>query len=96
MSKFFLKPIFRVCSFLGVSFLCRIILDNRVLQVSSVDLLKTKFTISLSELRVDHRFLLQEMNIFLFQHEFSSVVSTEAFTESTDPANCFSWVGKRV
>ena len=43
---------------LGVSFLCRINLDNRVLLVSGVDLLKTKFTISLSELRVDHRFLL--------------------------------------
>ena len=56
---------------------------------SCVDLLKTKFTISLSELRVDHCFLLLEMNIFLFQLEFSSVESTEAFTESTDQANCF-------
>ena len=45
---------------LSVSFLCRINLDNRVLLVSCVDLLKTKFTISLSELRVDHRFLLRD------------------------------------
>ena len=43
---------------LGVSFLCRINLDNHVFLVSFVDLLKTKFTISLRELRVDHRFLL--------------------------------------
>ena len=53
MSKFILKSIFRVYSFLGVSFLCRI-----DLLASCIDLLKTKFTISLSELRVDHRFLL--------------------------------------
>ena len=69
---------------LCVSFLCRINLDNHVLLVSCIDLLKTKFTISLSELRVDHRFLLLEMNIFFFQREFSSVGSTEAFIESTD------------
>ena len=56
--------------FLGVFFLCRINLDNCVLLVSFVDLLKTKFTISLSEFCVDHRFLLLEMNIFLFQRIF--------------------------
>ena len=60
-------------------------MDNRVLLVPGEDLLKTKFTISLSELRVDHRF----DEYLLFQPEFSSVESTEAFTESTDPANCF-------
>ena len=76
-----LKPIFRVCFLLGVSFN----LDNRILLVSRVDLLKTKFIISLRELRVDHCFLLQEKNIFLFRLEFSSIESTEAFTESTDP-----------
>ena len=43
---------------LSVSFFCRINLDNHVLLVSCVDLLKTKFTISLSELWVDHCFLL--------------------------------------
>ena len=43
---------------LDVSFLCRINLDNRVLLVFWVDLLKTKFSISLSEPRVDLRFLL--------------------------------------
>ena len=89
MSKFILKPIFRVCSFLSVSFLCRINLDNPILLVSCVDLLKTKFTISLSELRVDHCFLLLGMNIFRFQREFSSVESTEVFTESTDTAKMF-------
>ena len=47
-----LRPIFRV------SFLCIINLDIRVLLVSCVDLLITKFIISFSELRVDHRFLL--------------------------------------
>ena len=89
MSKLFLKPIFRVCSILSVTFLSRINLDDRVL-VSCVDLLKTKFTIALGELRVDYRSLLQEMNIFLFQQEFSSVESTEAFTKSIDPTNSFS------
>ena len=84
-----------VVLFLGISFSCRINLDNRILLISRVDLLKTKFTISLSELRVDHRFLLLEMNIFLFQLEFSSVESTEAFTESTDRAND-SLIGKNV
>ena len=79
MSKFFLKPIFRVCSLLGISFLCRINLDNRVLLVSFVELLKTKFTVSLSELRVDHRLLLLD-EYFLFQLEFSSVEPTKAFT----------------
>ena len=79
-----------------MSFLSKINLDNRVLLVSCVDLLKTEFTISLSELQVDHPSLYLEMNIFLLQFEFSSVESTEAFTESTDPANCFSWAGKRV
>ena len=82
MSKFLLKPLFMICSFSRRLF-CRINRDNRVLLVSCVDLLKMKFTISLNELRVDHRFLLLEMNIFLFQLEFSS---TEAFTESTDLA----------
>ena len=48
--NFFLKPVFKVCSFLGVFFLCGINPDNYVLLVSSVDLLKMKFTISLSEL----------------------------------------------
>ena len=42
---------------LGIS-LCKINLDNHVLLVSCVDLLKTKFSVSLSELRVDKRFLL--------------------------------------
>ena len=58
---------------------------------SCVDLLKTKFIISLSVLRVDYRFLLLEINIFLFQLEFSSVEPTEAFTTSSDPD---SFVGK--
>ena len=58
-------------------------------------MLKTKFTISLCELRVDNRFLLLEMNIFLFQLEFSSVKSTEAFTESSDSANSFSFRQKK-
>ena len=92
----FWKPIFRVCSFLDVLFLCRINMDNRILLVSFVNLSKTTFTISLSELRVEHGFVLLEMNIFLFQLEFSTVESTKAFTESTDPTNCFSWLGKRV
>ena len=86
MSKFFLMPIFRVILFLCVSFFCRINMDNRVLLVSCIDLLKTKFTISLSDLQIDHRFLSFEMNIILFQLEFSSVEFTEAFTESTDRA----------
>ena len=94
MSKFFLKPIFRVYSFFGVSFLGRINLDNCVL-VSCLDLGKTKFTISLSVVRVAHRFLLLEMNIFLFQLKFSSVKSTEAYTESNDWATA-SLVGKKV
>ena len=38
--------LFRLYSFLGVVSLSRINLDNRALLVSSVDLLKTKFTIS--------------------------------------------------
>ena len=87
--KFFLKPIFMVCSFLNVSFLCRINLDNRVLLISCVDFLKTKFTISLSEPWVDHSILLLEMNIFQFQLKFSSVESMEAFNKSTDLANSF-------
>ena len=73
----------------------RINLDNHVLLVSGVDLLKTKFTIYLCEFRVDHRFLLLEMNIFLFQPEFSFVESTEAFTKSTDPANA-SLIGEKI
>ena len=51
--------------FLDVFFSSRIKLYNLVFLVSCVDLLKTNFTISLSELQV-------EMNIFLFQLEFSS------------------------
>ena len=78
-----LKPVFRVYSFLGVSFLCRINLDNRVLLVSCVDLLKTKFTISLSELLIDHRFFLLD-EYLLFQLEFSSVGPTEAFITSSN------------
>ena len=54
-----------------------------------MDMLKTKFTISLSKLRVDYRFHLLEMNIFLFQLEFSSTESMEAFTRSSEPANSF-------
>ena len=42
---------------LGISLLYRINLDNQVLLGSCVDVLK-KFTISLSELQVDHCFLL--------------------------------------
>ena len=76
--------------FLCVSFFCRINLDYFVLLVFCVDLLKTKFIISLCELRVDHRFLLLDMNIFLFQFEFSFVESTKAFTESIDRAKCLS------
>ena len=86
MSKFYFKPVFRVCSFLDVIFLRRINMNNHVLLVSCVDFLKTKFTFSISELRVDHRFLLLEMNIFLFQLEFSSVESTEALTTFSDPS----------
>ena len=74
---------------LSVSFLCRINLDNRVLLVSSVDSLKTKLTISLSVPRIDNRSLFLEMNILLFQLEFSSVGSTEAFTEFIDRAISF-------
>ena len=51
---------------------CRINLDNRVLLVFCVDLLKTKFSISLSELQVDHRFLLLN-EYLLFRLKFSSV-----------------------
>ena len=69
--------------FLGFILLlfCRINLDNRVLLVPCVDLLKMKFTISLSEFRVDHRFLL-----FLFQLDFSSAEPTEALISSSDPS----------
>ena len=62
---------FLVFILLGVS-LCRINLDNCVLLVSCVDLLKTKFTISLSELRENHCFLLLD-EYLLFQLKFSSV-----------------------
>ena len=89
MSKFFLKSVFTVCSFLSVSFSYRINLDNCFL-VSCVDLLKTKSSISVSKLWVDHCFVRLEMNIFLFQLEFSSFESTEAFTKSSDQAKCFS------
>ena len=68
---------------LSVSFLCRINLDNHVLLVFCVDLLKTKFTISLSKLRVEHYFLLLD-EYLLFQLKFSSVKSLEAFTTSYD------------
>ena len=90
MSKFHLKPVFRVCSFSWRLLLVYNQPGNRVFLVSCVDFLKTKLTIFLSELRVDHRFILLGMNIFLFQLEFSSDESTEAFTESTNPANSFS------
>ena len=68
----FLSLVFGFVLFLDVSFLCRINLDNYVLLVFCVDLLKTKFTISLSEFWVDHRFLLLEMNIFCFISNFLS------------------------
>ena len=64
MSKLIFKPIFRVYYFLGVSFLSKINLDNRVRLVAWVDLLKTKFTISLSEFRVENRFLLLDKYLF--------------------------------
>ena len=86
MSKLILKPIFGVILLLGVSFLYRINLDNRVLLVSCVDLLTTKITICLSELQVDYSFLLGEIDIFLFQLEFSSVEPKKAFTTSSDPS----------
>ena len=95
MSKFLSKCVLGFVLFLDVFFLSRIHLEKHVLLVSCLDLLKTKFTISVSELRVGHRFLLLEMNIFLFQLEFSTVESTEAFTEYTDRANA-SFVGKGV
>ena len=63
--------------------MCRINLDNYDL-VSYVDFLKTKFNISLSELQVDHHFLLLD-EYLLFQLKFSSVEPTEAFTTSSDP-----------
>ena len=66
--------------------MCRINLENRVL-VSCVNLLKTKFTISLSELRVEHRFLL--LDEYLFQLGISSLEPTEAFTPFSDLANSF-------
>ena len=90
MSNFFLQPILGFILFYGISFFCRINLDNCVLLVFGVDLLKMKFTISLSELWVINHFLLLVMNIFLFQFEFSSVESMEAFTEYIDPNYCFS------
>ena len=58
MSKFILKPIFKVFLLFGVSFWCRINLDNCALLVCCVDWMKMKFTISLSELWIDHFFLL--------------------------------------
>ena len=79
---------------LGVSFLCRINLDNNILLVSYVDLLKTKFTISLSEPSCRLPFPPLEMKIFLFQLKFSSVEPTEAFTTSSDQASV-SLVGKK-
>ena len=87
MSKFILKPIFRIYTSFRHLLLLLNNLDNHVLQVSCVDLLKMKFTVSLSELRVDPNFFLLEMNIFLFQLKFSFVESTEAFTKSTDQVN---------
>ena len=80
---YFLKT--KTTSSYKVIYLKRNEIYDRVLLVSCIDLLKTKFTISLSELRGDHRFLLLQVNIFLFQLKFSSVESMEAFTESTEP-----------
>ena len=70
--------------------MCKINLDSYILLVSCIDLLKTKFSSSLSEIRINHHFLLLEMNIFLFQLEFFCAESTESFTESADPAKSFS------
>ena len=64
------------CQFLGfilllsVSFLNRINQDNRIFLVSCVDLLKTKFTISFSELQEDHRFFLLDKYLFFFNSNF--------------------------
>ena len=66
-------------------------MDHRVVLVSDVDLLKTKFIISFSETSSRPPLPPLEMNIFLFELEFSSVESTEAFTESTDQTNSFSY-----
>ena len=66
---------------LGVS-LCRINQDNRVLQVSCGDLLKTKFTISLSELQVDNWF--PHLDDISFVSTRSSVEPTGAFTTFSD------------
>ena len=82
----FWSPFLGFVLFLGVSF-CRINLDNRVILVSCVELLKTKFNISFCEFRVDHCFLHLVMIIFLLHLEFFVVESTEAFTESTDSVN---------
>ena len=88
-SLVFYDKVYSETNFSGLFFfLCRINLDNRVLQVSCVDLLKTKFTISLSELPVDYRFLLLD-EYLSFQLEFSSVEFTEAFTTFSDSANSF-------
>ena len=88
MSEFILKPIFRVYS----SFRCFLV-ENQPGQLcflgSCVDLLKTEFTISLSETSSRPPLPLPEMNIFLFQLKFSSVEPIEAFTTSSDLANSF-------
>ena len=65
----FRSQFLRFILLLGVS-LCRINLDNRVLLVFCVDLMKTKFIISLSELRINLR--------FLFFDEYLSI-STQVF-----------------
>ena len=70
MSKFFLKLIFGFILVLIISFLYRINLDNCVLLVSCVDFLKTKFKISLSEFRVDYRFLLLDEYLSVSTHIF--------------------------
>ena len=55
----------------------------RLKNVYSIDLLKIKFTISFSELRVDYCFLFLD-EYLLFQLAFSSVEPTEAFTTFSD------------
>ena len=87
MSKFFLSQFLGFILFSVSFFLCRINLENRVLLVSYVELLRTELTISLSELRVDRQFLPIDENLS-FHLEFSSVEPTEVFT-SSDMANSF-------
>ena len=56
-------------------------MDNRVLQVSCVDFLKTKFAISLSELRVDHRALILD--------DYFSVSTQNFFIKPTEDCATF-------